>query len=163
MEKETKYNCNCNKKNRFLDIIPFVFKWENVYNSKGEVVSEKVPGDDGLETKYGIDKRSHPKEDIRNLTEKRATEIYKAEYWDKYDCEKLPYPLGECYFDACVNCGSGQANKFLALADGNAEKFNRERVGFYERLAKQKPRMKKFLKGWKNRVAALNRFFGIGC
>ncbi len=38
------------------------------------------PKDPGGETKYGIAKRSHPEEDIRSLTRKRAEEIYYDEY-----------------------------------------------------------------------------------
>jgi len=40
------------------------------------------PVDAGGETKYGISKRSYPKEDIKNLTVERAIEIYTRDFWN---------------------------------------------------------------------------------
>src|SRR6266700_2325053 len=42
------------------------------------------PDDPGGETNYGIDKRSHPDVDIKNLTEAQAIDIYYTDYWQKY-------------------------------------------------------------------------------
>ncbi len=68
------------------------------------------PADPGGETKYGITKRDHPNEDIRNLTPARAAQIYHQEYWD-------PLRLGEIVddgvawkiMDMAVNMGRGTA------------------------------------------------------
>ena len=48
------------------------------------------PSDPGGETKYGIAKRSHPKEDIKNLTKERAAEIYEKDYWIPSRASSLP-------------------------------------------------------------------------
>ena len=132
---------------------PFLVEWEG---SK----YENDPDDPGGETRWGIDKRSHPKEDIKNLTEARAKEIYYSEYWNSNRCEKMPHPLGEAFFDTCVNCGRGRADKILKVSRGAAE-FLDERDAFYERLAANRPRSKKYLRGWKNRTAALRKHLGI--
>ena len=48
---------------------------KDVLSKEGGYVNH--PTDPGGQTNYGIAKRSHPDEDIKNLTKKRATEIYK--------------------------------------------------------------------------------------
>ena len=138
---------------RFLAMIPFLWEWEGTKY-------ENDPDDPGGATKYGIDQRSHPDEDIRKLTEARAKEIYWREYWQENKCEKFPYPLGEAFFDVCVNCGRGRADKLLAVSRNTAE-FLDARDDFYRRLAAARPKSAKYLKGWLNRNAALRRHLGV--
>ncbi len=59
--------------------------------------------DPGGETKYGIAKRYHPDEDIKNLTLERAKEIYLNEYWIPAKCDNTPTPMDICLFDSQVN------------------------------------------------------------
>lgn len=147
---------NGNFSTRFLKMIPFLWEWEGTK-------FENDLDDPGGATKFGIDQRSHPKEDIRNLTEARAKQIYWDEYWLKYDCENYAYPLGEVVFNCCVNAGWGRAKEILAKvyddvsSETRARQFLDEMDGFYRRLADQKPRMRKFLKGWLNRTNALRK------
>jgi len=61
--------------------------------------------DPGGETKYGISKRSYPKENIKDITLDRAKEIYYRDYWMKCRCNDLPTPLDGYVFDAAVNQG----------------------------------------------------------
>jgi hypothetical protein len=134
-------------------VIPFL--WEHEGTSY-----ENDPDDPGGETRWGVDKRSHPNVDIKNLTEKEATEIYWSE-WLKYACDHLPSPLDWIFFDAAVNCGLSRALKFLNLSGRDPKKFQNERRGFYNRLAEQKPVLKKFLKGWLARVDDLSKETGL--
>jgi hypothetical protein len=166
--------------------IEFIIKHETVYK-RGHygdfkyAVSQNVPGDDGGLTKFGVDQRSHPKEDIENLTYERAVEIYKQEYWDKCGAEKLPWPLDLVQVDGAVNTGIGQQNKFLQRAVGAKDdgKFGPQTLGktmetvsnvgvvnvcksviyireqFYKDLASRRPDKHKFLKGWLNRLSNL--------
>jgi Glycosyl hydrolase 108 len=134
-------------------VIPFL--WEHEGTSY-----ENDKDDPGGETRWGVDKRSHPNVDIKNLTEKEATEIYWSE-WLKYACDHLPSPLDWIFFDAAVNCGLSRALKFLNLSGRDPKKFQNERRGFYNRLAEHKPVLKKFLKGWLARVDDLSRETGL--
>jgi lysozyme family protein len=149
------------------------FNWIIKFTLDAEGGYDNDPDDPGGETNFGIDKRSHPDVDIKNLTVGEATEIYRNEYWDKYKCWLYAAPLGEVYFDCCVNTGAKQANKFLqravgttpdgvigpktleAIANTDAYKTALEvinqRQKFYEYLAFNKANLKKFLKGWTNR------------
>lgn len=134
-------------------VIPFLWEHEGT-------VFENDQDDPGGATKFGIDQRSHPSEDIRNLTEERATEIYWNE-WIKYACDHFPQPIDWIFFDACVNCGLSRASKFLNASGRDPRKLQQERRGFYNRLAEQKPVLKKFLKGWMARVDDLSRETGL--
>jgi len=140
---------------RFLRFIPFILKWEGGYDND--------PDDPGGETKFGIDKRSHPNVDIKNLTKEAATEIYWHEYWVKNGCEWKPEPLGEVFFNACVNCGAGRARTLLGdpASPRTAADFLAAQDAFYRRLSEARPALRKFLKGWLNRTSDLRRFFGL--
>ena len=47
------------------------------------------PKDPGGETNWGISKRAYPSIDIKNLTREGAKEIYKRDYWDRAQCDKI--------------------------------------------------------------------------
>ena len=137
---------------RFTAFMPFIFKWEGGYDND--------PDDPGGETKYGIDKRSHPEVDIRNLTREGALEIYWRAYWVKYGCEWLAGPVGEVFFNACVNCGAGRARQLLAATPTphSGGGFLDAQEAFYRRLVAARPALGKYLKGWLNRTADLRRW-----
>lgn len=139
---------------RFLRMIPFLWEWEGV-------VFENDPDDPGGATKFGIDQRSHPKENIRKLTEARAKQIYFDEYWQANGCEARAPKLGEVYFNACVNCGAGRARKLLAESGGDPGAFLDAQMAFYRRLVDARPKSQKYLKGWGNRVTALRKLLGL--
>jgi Glycosyl hydrolase 108 len=142
---------------RFGNFFPFIMKWECVRDKKGRVIAENDPDDPGGLTKYGIDHRSHPKVNIRQLTETQARNIYWKEYWLKNQCETLPPGLGEVHFNACVNAGAGRAAKLMAASQGSWHRYLDEQEAFYRRLAASKPSLGKFLKGWLNRTADLRK------
>jgi len=130
-------------------IIPWLFKWEGT-------TYENDPDDAGGATKFGIDQRSHPSVNIKDLTAEQATDIYWNE-WVKDGCEHLETPLNWVFFDAAVNCGLGRAQQFLNASARDAKKFQQERIDFYIRLADQKPKLRKFEKGWLARVNDLSK------
>lgn len=140
---------------RFETFIPFILKWETEYDKSGNVLTEHDKDDPGGTTKYGIDQRAHPKVDIESLTKEQAIAIY-LEEWKEESIEGWSFPLGEVYFNACVNCGEGRADKLLKLANGSASRFLDEQEAFYRRLNKPK-----YLKGWLNRTRDLRKFCNI--
>lgn len=139
---------------RFLNMIPFLWEWEGTR-------FENDPDDPGGATKFGIDQRSHPNVDIRNLTEDEAKEIYWNEYWQRYGCERYAFPMGEVVFNCCVNAGFGRVQKILAAGGRTAGAFLKQQDAFYRRLAKARPRSAKFLQGWLNRTASLRTLLKI--
>jgi lysozyme family protein len=93
--------------------------FEAVIGHEGGYVNN--PADPGGETKYGISKRSYPREDIRNMTLDRAREIYKADFWDKVRGDELFYRIGFNLFDGAVNSGVSTSVKWLQRAAGVTE------------------------------------------
>ena len=160
--------------NDFQKSIKFVLDAEGGYTND--------PDDLGGETNYGIDKRSHPDVNMKELTIDEATDIYFTEYWVRFNCEQFIWPLDCVYFDCCVNTGQKQSNRFLQRAVGTepdgiigpktlasvqrsdsyklANKVIDQRQTFYENLAYNKASLKKFLKGWTNRNNNLRKFIG---
>jgi lysozyme family protein len=151
---------------------------EFVFDAEGGYTNDS--NDPGGETNFGIDKRSHPNEDIKKLTKERAAEIYYNDYWLKSCAEHLPKLIAIAYFDSAVNTGIKQANRFLQRAvsvkdDGvigpvtlnavthaepksTANRLIDFRQTFYNGLADSRPKLRGFLKGWTNRNTNLKAF-----
>lgn len=79
------------------------------------------PHDPGGETKFGISKRSYPHLDIHSLTLADAKTIYRRDFWDRAQCDKLHPDLAFDLFDGAVNSGIGQAIRWLQRAVGVAD------------------------------------------
>lgn len=112
------------------------------------------PLDSGSETKYGISKRAFPNEDIANLTEDRATEIYQDHYWNPCGLDKYSYkPFRWKVFDIAVNMGVSTAQNFLmqlGSIDSPEAVWNlcELQMKKYVAIVIAKPTQVKFLKGW---------------
>lgn len=176
----------------FEQAVDFCLRHEAVYRRGhwGDLkfaISENETGDDGGLTKFGIDQRSHPEVDIKNLTLEQAREIYFREYWEKTHCAEMQWPLSQVHFDGCVNVGVGQQTKFIqraagVVADGAwgpntkralVESVNNigaqavakhvcdQKEAFYRKLAVDKPEKARFLDGWLNRLNDLRKDCGL--
>jgi lysozyme family protein len=76
--------------------------------------------DPGGETKYGISKRSYPALIIASLTLDDAKAIYRRDYWDRAQCDRLHPDLAFQVFDGAVNSGVGNSIRWLQAAAGVA-------------------------------------------
>ena len=101
----------------FTDII------DHVLESEGGSKITKDPLDPGGTTKYGISQKAYPNEDIENLTETQARNIYYNDYWLPAKCDKVPAQIREIYFDMVVNFGKRGAVKVLQKACNGKNKF----------------------------------------
>ena len=134
------------------------------------------PKDPGGETNWGITKSVAVANgyagDMRTMPKEVAKGIYKKMYWDKLQCDQLPFVVAFQLFDAGVNHGNSQAVKFLQRALSVADDgvigaktisavskledlqivmlFNAERIEFYAALKT----FSTFGKGWVRRVAS---------
>lgn len=108
------------------------------------------PRDPGQETKFGISKRAYPNEDIPNLTLARAQEIYRADYWDKLNCDGMSWELGLITFDCAVNQGVGMA-RTIQRTTQDATQFQAERGVHYAAL----PTFSVYGRGWLRRLFAV--------
>lgn len=150
------------------------------------VTWENVSGDAGGVTKYGIDQRSHPNTDIKNLTEEQAKQIYWREYWLPVGADHLPKGWGEFLVDVKINGGDGPrmaqrainilghvpqlaldgkigpitVQGMVATGDKGLIRSIQYRDSRYRTLA-AKPHLAKFLKGWLKRNEDLREFLEL--
>jgi len=147
---------------------------ERVLSSEGGYVNNA--SDPGGETKWGIAKRSYPTLNIKELTRDQAKEIYRRDFWDRIDGNRLHVDVAFQVLDAAVNHGRGNAIRWLQKAAGCADdgilgpishaaisrvpavdlvlRFNAERLEFYTKLSTWST----FGKGWARRIAENLRY-----
>ena len=132
--------------------------------------------DPGGETNWGITRTVAVDNgytgSMKLMPKETAKQIYKKMYWDKLQCDQLPFVVAFQLFDAGVNHGNAQAAKFLQRALSIADDgvigaktiaavsklkdlqivmlFNAERIEFYAALKT----FSTFGKGWVRRVAS---------
>jgi lysozyme family protein len=130
----------------FEECVEIILKHEGGYTNN--------PNDPGLETKYGISKKSYPNEDIKTLTYLQAKEIYRRDFWEKLGVHNLPETHRLMYFDCAVNQGPGRAKALYdqakVLKDDHfvLEAFAKARMNHYASL----PGWKTFGAGWAKRL-----------
>lgn len=142
---------------------------DRVLTSEGGYVND--PADPGGETRFGISKRAYPHVDIKALTRDQAVTIYRRDFWDRVQGDKLPRAFAFQALDAAVNHGVENAVRWMQRAAGVADdgvigpvtlgavgraepadlvlKFNATRLRFYTKLQT----FDAFGRGWVNRVA----------
>lgn len=72
-------------------------------------------------TKYGISAASYPLWDIKNLTLDQAKFIYRKDFWDPLNADKLPDGVAFQLFDFAVNSGIQTALRYFQRALGVAD------------------------------------------
>jgi lysozyme family protein len=139
-----------------------------------------VKGDPGELTNKGITQGTYNSwrmrqglttQSVAKITDGEVNEIYRAEYWDRVDCDDMPPGVDLCLFDAAVNSGVGSSTRWAqgvcgldtdgdigpktkaAILAMDPEEFirdfNSRRLGTLQRL----PTWGEFGKGWSARIA----------
>jgi len=122
------------------------------------------PRDNGGATKYGITQhtlaswRGHlvSKDDVRQLTEGEARDIYRARYLQRFADVDPEHKLQ--VVDIAVNSGITTARALYAVARANhgsrsvTNQLAIERIKHYGRIVKAKPTQAVWLNGWLNRA-----------
>ena len=96
----------------------FDIAFDRLLGHEGGSINHK--NDPGGETKFGISKRSYPNVDIADLTLDDAKTLYKRDFWDRAQCDRLPPDLAFQVFDGAVNSGIGNSIRWLQEAAGVA-------------------------------------------
>lgn len=143
--------------------------FERLVGHEGGYVND--PRDPGMETKYGISRRTYPGEVIRTMTLERAKQLYLRDFWGPAGCDTVPDAVKFDLFDMAVNSGVTQAVRTLQRAVGVDDdgklgpitlqavasmpgtrfvaRFNGHRLQFMSSLATWPA----FGRGWANRIA----------
>lgn len=159
-------------------ITNFDYSMRNLLVDEGGYVND--PNDAGGETKYGISKRAYPNEDIKNLTEARAKEIYRKDYWNKFGGDAIISPeKASAIFSTCVNFGVYGGIKIVQKAidditcdgivgshtirrvnDMDPDKFlallSLSMLSKYASICRKNRSQIKFLLGWVNRALRIS-------
>ena len=153
------------------------------------IITENVAGDAGGRTFAGIDESSHPNFPYDNPTPEDVVLAYVTDAWKPCRADDLQFPVGEVVANFAVNLGLKRSVKLLQTAinqfpdgasslvvDGalgdqtvsyaNAEKpsllahtVDQEADETYRNIVVAHPNNKKFLNGWLNRDAALEKWW----
>lgn len=172
---------------RFQRWLAFQLSWESDVDRNGNIRVEDVPGDNGQKTFSGVDYASHPNFDYNNPKAAEVARIYKEGYWDQVVADTLGFPVGEVVANYAVNMGKRAAVKLLqyginslkpesVVTDGilgpktvhAALESNHEKLADliedaaddrYRGIVANNPSQRKFLAGWLNRNAALEKWW----
>lgn len=131
-------------------------------------------------------KRGLPPRDVWDIEYNEVKDIYLEGYWVQVKGDQLPAPLDLAVFDAAVNCGPRRAAKWLQAAIGmpmgeidgvlgantlryvsdvktandvipTFHRFQKLREEHYSSLCLRDSTQTKFLRGWNNRIIAVNQ------
>lgn len=93
--------------------------FDRLIGHEGQYVNNRH--DPGGETNWGISKRSYPDVDIEHLTRNAAKAIYRVDFWDRIQADRMPASVAFQVFDFAVNSGIGTAVRYLQKAVGVAD------------------------------------------
>lgn len=158
--------------------------WESVDGDPGGETNSGITTDD-----YAAWLREHgkPPASVRHITAAEIAAVYRDHYWTPLYAADLPAPVGLVLFDTGVNVGNGRAAPWLrkvlgvspvgAMTSGVvvaarnyvdkhgamqlAAGVLTRRQAYYNTLAADHPGLRKFLRGWTNRVNDLKATVGI--
>lgn len=147
----------------------FVMKMEGGYVNN--------PHDRGGATNKGVTqvvydayraRKKATKQDVRLITEQEAFSIFKEGYWKACGCDALPACTALAVVDFAFNSGSARALRYLNIASPRpldyaakhgdetlAMKLIAAREQFFRNIVTANPSQKVFLKGWMNRIDAI--------
>jgi hypothetical protein len=111
--------------------------------------------DPGKLTKWGVSSKWHPEVLAEDFDLKKATDIYRRDYWERCGCNTLPWPVDIVTFDTAVNMGAQYAIAWQNLYGLNWEAILLKRIEKYFQLAENAPTLKKYIGGWVNRCREL--------
>ena len=97
----------------------FDVAFDRLMDHEGGYVND--PNDPGGETKYGISKRSYPDEDIQGMTKDRAKQIFRRDFWDKVNADRLHDGVAWQAADFAYHSGPETAVRYLQRALGVAD------------------------------------------
>lgn len=162
--------------NNFVKAIEFTLPWEVGRDRSGQLRSDggytNDPQDPGGETKWGISKRAHKDLDIKNLMLDTAFTIYKQDYYDIYKqfkndpltLDDEPVSFAVSIFDSGVNCGVNRTYSWYLASKKEKDptaKLLSLRLDRYNQLVTDNPTLKKYYKGWINRLNDLKKYCEI--
>src|SRR4249919_1396626 len=117
--------------------------------------SKLVVDSNGAAVKYGVNQAYHPGESVAHMTEDRAAQIFKTDYFIPSGADKLPPALAAIHADTYW-LNKSQAMKILKASGGDPDKYIEMRQAFLDSLiAKNPAKYAQYKPGWDNRTKQL--------
>ena len=157
--KKTVESAKGKSKDLFEDAMKFVLPHEAGYvnhpNDRGGATNRGITQStlsDYLGRKASID-------DVKNLSEETARDIYKRNFWEPID-SKVEDPKAKLVaFNASIASGPRYADRLIAKHKGDPYGMLDEHTNFMvNEIPKNNPSQKVFVKGWANRQKDLNDY-----
>lgn len=135
---------------------------DDIIRREGGFVDD--PQDLGGATKYGITQktlsdflgRAATRDEVRDLTESTAREIYRANYAQPFAIYASDGPLHGLLVDSAVQHGVSRVKGWVAQGATYAAVLRR-RIEFYGEIITARPANAKFAKGWMRRIGEFIR------
>jgi lysozyme family protein len=89
---------------------------KQVFGEEGAPSDNPITDPDGGLTRFGISQTQHPEVDVPGLTQTTAVAWYRANVWQKEQCDIMPWPVCLAVFDAGVNQGLTKGAELLQSA-----------------------------------------------
>ena len=108
---------------------------------------------------WGVDKRYWPTEYDKMVamseadSRSYAKQFYLVQFWERFDCDNLPYPLNVYHFDTAVNRERSALDNIKKTRDPN--KYLLLRILDYCTIADKNPDKRIYFRGWVNRTIGL--------
>lgn len=131
----------------------------HILSQEGGYVND--PADSGGETNKGITKKTYdgyrrkkglPVRNVREITDAEVREIY-HEFFTGSGADKIDNPrMALMVFDTAVGSGCAKAKELFRKSGGDIKKYEQLRRDWYADIVRRRPKDRKFIKGWNNRV-----------
>lgn len=150
-------------KSRFDEFMKQIFAEEGGYVNNAN--------DKGKATNFGITqatldnynkKNSLPEEDVKDITQEKAKQIYYQEYYKKNKLDEISDPRAAYfYFDSYIH-GWSKAGENRRKGNVNIDSLIDLKKQYYENIVKKDASQSVFLEGWMGRLERLKQMLGYG-
>lgn len=142
---------------KFLNCLTHILDVEKGYNN---IKGDKPTNLGVTQYIYNVYREDNnlPKQDVKKINIKEATQIYYKYFWKPSGADKLQHPLDLVYFDMYINSNPTKTKSLLKQSNYDVNMFIKNRRNFYNNLADTKKEKAQFKNGWKNRMDILEKY-----
>lgn len=99
-----------------------------------------------------------PEQSVLHIEPSEVKNIFTDSYWKPMVNLGVSGAYLFCLTDLCYNSGVSRARNFHKIANGDVKKLIQLRREFYNKIVKNNPSQKVFLKGWMNRIDEVEKY-----
>ncbi len=125
------------------------------------------PNDSGGKTNKGVTQKTYdgyrrqkglPLRSVREITDAEIKDIY-YKFFTESGADKIDNPrMALMVFDTAVGSGTSKAKELFRKSGGDINKYAQLRKEWYADIVRRRPKNKKYINGWNNRVTNTIQF-----